>query len=69
MKLRAQIVEPAVLTTAQAAERLCCHPKTVRTLCQQGRIRAIKLGSEWRIPIQALEEFIGCKEEGEQIGS
>lgn len=61
MRLLAQTIEPAVVTTAQAAQYLGCHPKTVRSLCQRGAIRAIKLGSEWRIPTEALDEFVSGK--------
>lgn len=65
MKAYARVIEPAVVTATQAAQYLDCHPKTVRTLCQQGKIRAIKLGSEWRIPTEALDKFINGKEPGE----
>lgn len=51
-------MHPAVLTAGQVAQRLCCHPKTVRTMCRDGRLRAIKLGSEWRVPVAALEAFV-----------
>lgn len=57
--------EPAVVTAAQAAQHLRCSPKTVRKLCQQGDIRAVKLGADWRIPTEALDEFLGC-ESGEE---
>lgn len=60
-----QIVKPAVVTTAQAAQYLDCHPKTVRTLCRQGELRAVKLGSEWRIPTEALDEFVNGKQKGD----
>ena len=58
-----QEIKPAVLTASQAAEYLCCHPKTVRSLCQKGELRAVKLGAEWRIPIESLDVFIHGKEE------
>lgn len=57
-----EITAPAVVTTAHAAQALRCHPKTVRGLCQSGKLRAIKLGSEWRIPMEALEDFVSGKE-------
>lgn len=59
MRTIRQTIEPGVVTTSEAAQFLGCHPKTVRNLCQNGELRAIKLGAEWRIPTQALEEFVG----------
>lgn len=56
--------EPSVVTTAQAAQCLGCSPKTVRKLCQQGDIRAVKLGADWRIPVEALDEFLGSGKDG-----
>lgn len=64
MRSIAQIIVPAVVTTTQAAQYLGCHPKTVRGLCQRGEIRAVKLGAEWRIPTEALDEFIGGGQKG-----
>lgn len=65
MKSIIQIIEPGVVTTTQAAQYLDCHPKTVRQLCQRGEIRAIKLGSEWRIPTEALDEFVHANQKGD----
>lgn len=65
MKLIERTIEPAVVTAAQAARYLECHPKTVRKLCRERKIRAVRLGADWRIPVEALDEFInGTKGEG-----
>lgn len=61
MRLHERTVEPTVVTTAQAAQYLKCNPKTVRKLCRQGDIRAVKLGADWRIPTEALDEFVSGK--------
>lgn len=66
MKSISNNLKPAVLTTRQAAQALRCHPKTVRGLCQSGKLRAIKLGSEWRIPTEALEDFVSGKESNQE---
>lgn len=58
MRAYTRTVEPGVVTAAEAAQFLGCHPKTVRKLCKTGELHAIKLGSEWRIPAEALEEFL-----------
>ncbi|RNL18818.1 hypothetical protein DMP07_07635 [Slackia faecicanis] len=54
-----------LLTPKQAAEVLCVCDKTVRTLCREGRIKGVKIGSAWRVAPQELERFIregGCDE-------
>lgn len=58
MRISMKSIEPGVVTVAEAAKFLECHPKTVRTLCREGTIHAIKLGTEWRIPVEALEEML-----------
>lgn len=44
-------------SVAQAAEILTLHPKTVRRFIRDGRIRANKVGREWRIRREDLREF------------
>ena len=58
MNIVIQTVEPAVVTANQAAEYLQCHQKIVREMCRNGKIHAIKVGRDWRIPIKVLEDFI-----------
>ena len=64
MRTIVRAIEPGVVTTAEAAQFLGCHPKTVRALCQRGELRAVKLGAEWRIPTEALNELIGSQPKG-----
>ena len=66
MRTIVRAIEPGVVTTSEAAQFLGCHPKTVRTLCQRGEIRAVKLGAEWRIPTEALDELIGNRPKGDE---
>lgn len=42
------------LTIREAAELLRTSPHTVYRWCRSGRLHAIKLGKEWRIPAQQL---------------
>lgn len=38
------------LTVEEVAEFLKLHPKTVAKWINEGRIKAVKLGREWRVP-------------------
>lgn len=49
---------PDLVNVSEAAEILSCSPKTVSKLCRQGRIRAMKVGKGWTIPLIALKDFI-----------
>jgi excisionase family DNA binding protein len=44
-------------TVGEIAEILDLHPKTVRRLIREGRIRARKIGREWRIRKDDLREY------------
>lgn len=43
------------LTVREAAERLRMAPQTVYRWCRAGRLPALKIGKEWRIPTGELE--------------
>jgi excisionase family DNA binding protein len=45
------------LTAGQAAERLGITPRAVRNACHGGRIRATRIGRDWAIETDALEDF------------
>ena len=55
---------PALYTVREVAEALRVHSRTAYRLITQGSIKAIKIGSQWRVPERALMEFIesGWKE-------
>jgi excisionase family DNA binding protein len=40
----------------EIAQILRCDPRTVRRACESGAIPAIRLGTEWRIPVAWLVE-------------
>lgn len=42
----------------EVAQILGVQPRTVRTMCRDHRIQAFKIGYEWRIPENSLNEFI-----------
>jgi len=52
------MIEGDVLTLAEAAELLRCHPVTVKRMAAKGSIPARKLGSLWRFSRQRLIEWI-----------
>lgn len=49
---------PTLLTLREVADYLKVHQRTVYRLITAGGIKAIKIGSQWRIPESALMEFI-----------
>jgi len=50
--------DPILLTPAEAADVLRVDRVTVEDLIQRGRIAALKVGTEWRIPTAAVSEFL-----------
>ena len=50
----------AALTPEQAAEQLQVKPKQVVRLCTSGRLRAVRIGREYRIPPEAITELLAC---------
>lgn len=46
------------LTPVEAAERLHLHLRTVQRLISNGSLRAVRVGRVWRVPLQAVEEFL-----------
>ena len=49
---------PTLLTVREVAELLRVHQRTAYRLITGGTIKAIKIGSQWRVPEQALIEYI-----------
>jgi len=50
------------ITVARAAELLKCYPDTVRTYIRQNKLRATKIGNDYRIKLTALEDFLNRNE-------
>lgn len=53
---------PRYLTIEQAAELLHLHPDTVRRFLRQKRLPGKKVGHEWRISSEALDNFMQSRE-------
>ncbi|EGB15468.1 DNA binding domain protein, excisionase family [Pseudodesulfovibrio mercurii] len=49
---------PILLTVREVADYLRVHQRTAYRLITSGDIKAIKIGSQWRVPEQALMEFL-----------
>lgn len=47
------------LNVIQASRRLKVHPETVKRLCRQGDLPAIKLHNTWLINRDILDNFAG----------
>ncbi|MUM77624.1 helix-turn-helix domain-containing protein [Pseudodesulfovibrio sp. F-1] len=58
---------PLLLTVREVADLLRVHQRTAYRLIIDGRIKAIKIGSQWRVTEPALMEFIngGWRESAE----
>ncbi|MCF6413164.1 helix-turn-helix domain-containing protein [Collinsella tanakaei] len=52
-----------LLTPSQAASIVNVSARTVTRLCGQGKLKAIKIGAQWRINRDALLEFAGLGSE------
>jgi excisionase family DNA binding protein len=50
-------VSPELLTPAAAAKALSCSIKTVRRLKTAGKLRVIKVGKRWKVPLAELQRF------------
>ena len=46
------------LTPKEVAGILRVSPRTVQRWVKEGRLRAVRVGKLWRIPREALEEFL-----------
>lgn len=49
-----------LLDSNNMAEVLKMHPATVRLMCQEGKIPAVRIGGRWRIPADKFAEFLEC---------
>jgi len=49
---------PTLFTVREVADFLRVHQRTAYRLITGGSIKAIKIGSQWRVPEAALMEFI-----------
>lgn len=52
---------PALLDAKQAAAILNVTPRTVTRMCEQGKLKAVRVMSLWRINRDALLAFAGIE--------
>lgn len=53
--------ELEILTAAQVAALLQCHPRTIHQLIKKKKLYGFTLGREYRIPRYAYEAFIRAR--------
>ncbi len=53
-----RMIEDALLTPSQVAERLQLQERTVTRWLRTGYLRGFKLGKEWRVSSEDLRSFI-----------
>ena len=51
--------EPELISIREAARMLNVSMRTVNRLCLEGRVKAVRVGSQWRINRRALREYAG----------
>lgn len=51
-------MEKNLLSPDEAADVLRCHPETVKRLCRQGALPAMKVGRQWRLNKLALDQVL-----------
>jgi excisionase family DNA binding protein len=58
VRLKVKMLSRPLMTVHDAANVLQVQEATVRSWIRERRIRAIKLGKEWRIAVKDLEDFL-----------
>lgn len=51
-------IAPTLHTVKEVADMLRVHTRTVYRLILDGHLKAIKIGTQWRVPESAMMEFI-----------
>ncbi len=52
------MTEPLVYTPKEASELLSVSVRSIERACADGTLRAVKLGTDWRIPRTAIGEML-----------
>lgn len=58
-----------ILTVDQVAQRLGLTPKTIRQYISEGRLKAEKIGKQWRIPEHNLDRLISIGAQDQEVFS
>ena len=48
-------------TTKEVQEILRLHNRTINRYCKSGKLKAFKIGNDWRIPETALQDFLKAR--------
>jgi len=56
-----------LMTIEEVAEYLRVHPSTVYRLVRQGALPAVKIGKQWRVDRETLEEWLRGRATGGEI--
>ena len=59
----------AFFTVDSAATKLDVHPRTILRFINQGKLKAVKVGRQWRIKYSDLQEFTGEEIEEKQASA
>ena len=51
-------MEPVAIKVADVAGRLGVNPKTVYRMLETGQLRGVRAGRLWRVPADALDEYL-----------
>jgi len=52
------------LTLPQAAEKLHVSVQTMGRYVRSGRVRAVKVGRDWRVPVKSLQDLADSASRG-----
>jgi len=61
--------EPLAITIPDAAKRLSVSERTIRRLIERGELRAVRVGRVWRVPMEALRDYLSETKGHEPHGS
>ena len=48
----------AYVTATQAAEQLTCSVKTIKRMCEDGRLRGARVMNRWQIEESSLDDYL-----------
>ncbi len=61
-------MQDELLTVDRVAEMVDLHPRTVRRFIREGRLKAKKIGKQWRVLRRDLDALIGKETADERAG-
>lgn len=52
---------PEILTVADVAQQLQISPRTIRREIARGRLRAVRVGRQFRVPRDSLQHYLNTR--------